>query len=127
MIVQIRVNDIVSPFIIQNLPYLNVEGSLICVKTLFVEFRNRVETNSLFSLQASVVDQSSANPHQIIASFLQRKTDKVIEFTPTQNEYYKCQCTNLNDSVLKLSCSKDIKSNKIVSFVCHLEILDARI
>ena len=127
MIVQLRKTDITAPFIIQNLPSLNVEDSLICVKTLFIEFKNRVDANSLFSLQASVVDQSSANPNQVIASFLQRKADKFIDFTPTQNEYYKCQCTNLNDSVLKLSCLKDIKNNKIVSFICHLEILDARI
>ena len=127
MIVQLRLTDIDSPFIIQNLPYLNVEDSLICVKTLFIEFKYRVETNSIFSLQSSVVQQSSCNPHQVVASFLQRKSDKVIEYTPTQNEYYKCQCTNLNDSVIKLSCSKDIKNNKITSFVCHLEVIDARI
>ena len=127
MIIQLRRTEITPPFIIQDLPYLNVEDSLICVKTLFVEFKNRVEPNSLFSLQSSLVDQSSCNPNQIIASFLQRKSDKIIEFTPTQNEYYKCQCSNLNDSVIKLSCSKDIKNNKITAFVCHLEILDARI
>ena len=127
MIVQLRLTDISSPFIIQNLPNLNIEDSLICVKTLFIEFKTRVETNSLFSLQSSAVDQSSYNRHQVVASFLQRKADKVVEYTPTQNEYYKCQCSNLNDSVLKLSSSKDIKNNKIVSFVCHLEILDARI
>ena len=127
MIVQLRVTDVTSPFIIPNLPYLNVEDSLICVKTLFIEFKTRVETNSIFSLQSSVVDQSSCNPHQVIASFLQRKSDKIVDYTPTQNEYYKCQGSTLNDSVLKLSCSKDIKNNKIVSFVCHLEVLDARI
>ena len=127
MIIQLRLTDITSPFIIQNLPYLNVEDSLICVKTLIIEFKNRVETNSIFSLQSSLVDQSSCNPNQVIASFLQRKTDKVVDFKPTQNEYYKCQCSNLNDSVLKLSCSKDIKNNKITAFVCHLEILDARV
>ena len=127
MIVQVRVTDVTSPFIIPNLPYLNVEESLICVKTLFIEFKNRVESNSLFSLQSSVVDQSSCNPHQVVAVFLQRKSDKIVEYSPTQNEYYKCQCTHLNDSVIKLSCTKDIKNNKIVSFVCHLEVLDARI
>ena len=127
MIVQLRLTNIKDPFVIRNLPYLNVEDSLICVKTLIIEFKNRVVTNSIFSLQSSLVDQSSCNPNQIIASFLQRKSDKVVEFTPTQNEYYKCQCSNLNDSVIKLSCSKDIKNNEITAFVCHLEILDARI
>jgi len=126
MIVHHQLKNVNSPFIFSGLPYYELENQEICLLELCIEYEKNCGNNNRFSFQSSLIERSAANPSQLLASFLNRKSEKLIQFIPANKQYYKCEGYNLNEAVFRITPTKN-QENKIISLYLQLEIIDARL
>ena len=108
---------------ITNLPHFPVKG-FVAVSSLIIEFDTQLP-RGIVTLTSTLVDQSSTNPAQQICTFFHEGQSKFVVFQPTRLVYYKMNCYNSFDAVVKIQTEKPkegAKERNIKSVYLQLDI-----
>ena len=98
----------------------------IAITHLFIEWEKTVPHASLI-VSSSLVDKSSTNPNQQLLFVYQKGNAKRLNYTPTQKDYYKIQCLELQASEFHIQPVDNSKLEKIERIFIQLSIIDERI
>lgn len=114
MIVNIHLTDVDTVF--RNIPDEYLPNHEVCLMYLYAKLQTPI-SHGLVTLASSLVDKSSINPKQQLASFYNYSfydlsSDRII-YQPTQFTWYKLQCEHIGDAVFKLLTEKPLENQKI--------------
>ena len=101
-------------------------NQLVRVSKLYIRWGSQVG-NAALALLSTLIDKSSSNPSQQLLFVYQRSNSKHLCYTPTQNEYYKIQCLDLQSSEFILIDKEHNHLEKIEKIFLQLEIIDERL
>ena len=113
---------------IKNLPHFPTKGS-VAVSYVVIELDAPLP-KGLITLTSTLVDRNSTNPAQQICTFYHQGQSKFAFYEPTRLIYYKMNCFNSFESVIKIQKEKhkeSAKQRKIENIYLQLDIQpDAR-
>ena len=107
-------------------PIIFHRHQMIAITHLFIEWEKTVPHASLI-VTSSLVDKSSTNPNQQLLFVYQKGNAKRLNYTPTQKDYYKIQCLELQASEFQIHPIDNSKLEKIEQIYIQLSIIDERI
>ena len=106
-------------------PIIFHRDQMVAISHMFIEWEKNVAHASLL-VSSSLVDKSSTNPHQQLLFVYQKGNAKRLNYTPTQKDYYKIQCLELQASELQIASVDNNKLEKIERIFIQLSIIDER-
>jgi len=106
-------------------PVLFHRHQMVAITHLFIEWETSVPHASLI-VTSSLVDKSSTNPNQQLLFVYQKGNAKRLNYTPTQKDYYKIQCLDLQASQFQIQSIENNKFEKIERIYIQLSIIDER-
>lgn len=114
---------------IKNLPHFSTKGS-VAVSYVSIELDAPLP-KGLVTLTSTLVNRNSANPEQQICTFYHQGQSKFAVFEPTRLVYYKMNCFNSFEAVIRIQKEKNKepeKKRKIENIYLQLDIQsDARL
>ena len=102
------------------------EGQIVGVSQIHIRWSAPVK-HALVVLTSTLIDKSSLNPHQQLLFIYEKSNSNILHKSPTQRQYYKIQCMDLQSSEFYLFDYDNRDLKKIESIFLQLEILDERI
>ena len=102
------------------------EGQYVSVSQIHIKWSAQVK-HAQVVLTSTLIDKSSVNPHQQLLFIYEKSNSNILHKSPTQRQYYKIQCMDLQSSEFYLFDYEHKELKKIDSIFIQLEILDERI
>ena len=102
------------------------EGQIVGVSQIHIQWSGPVK-HALVVVTSTLIDKSSLNPHQQLLFIYEKSNSNILHKSPTQRQYYKIQCMDLQSSEFYLFNYDNRDLKKIESIFLQLEILDERI
>ena len=106
-------------------PIIFHRHQMVAISHMFIEWKQNVAHASLL-VTSSLLDKSSTNPNQQLLFVYQKGNAKRLNFTPTQNDYYKIQCLELQASQFQIQTIDNSKLEKIERIFIQLKVIDER-
>ena len=121
MIVNIHLSEVDTRF--NALPDEYLPNHEICLMYMYVKLKQPID-HGLVTLTSSLVDKSTTNPKQELASFYNFSfydlvSDRLV-YQPTHLKWYKLQCHSIGDSVFELHTEKQQQNEKIEKIYIQL-------
>ena len=129
MLVNLRLDkpEIENNRLLFDLPPISFrQGQSVSISKMHIQW-NKGMNNLMLYLCTTLIDKSSCNPRQQLLFTYQRNLTKHLHYTPTQKEYYKIQCMDLQSAEFYLYEFNNKKIEQIETIFLQLEILDERI
>ena len=111
MIVNMHLNNIDTTF--RDVTDDFLPNHEVCLMYMHVKLRKPI-SHGLVTLASSLVDRSSTNPKQELASFYNYSfydlsSDRIV-YQPTHLKWYKLQCQHIGDAVFELLTEKPLET-----------------
>ena len=101
-------------------------GQMIGVAGIHIKWSQQVRYATAI-LTSTLIEKSSCNPTQQLLLAYENGNSHFLHYTPTQIQYYKIQCMELQSSEFYLFDYNRNKIKNIESIFLQLEIIDERI
>ena len=106
-------------------PVIFHRHQMVAITHIFIEWETSVP-HATFVITSSLIDKSSTNPKQQLLFVYQKGNAKRFNYTPTQKDYYKIQCLDLQASQFQIQSIDNTKLEKIERIFIQLSIIDER-